>query len=192
MFNVFKKIINLLKSKQDSVVFPPEKLVVPHDDYHCKYVGKMTNGQQFFLTTPFTYAEDLAKAQEFVALYLFNADGDLIDHKINNLGNRASLVGEQNAKILPGNVMEETPVVQTMINNLLKTLGKISFENILIKPFVIEKFDLTFGIVPENYDDHLYGDDGFYDDMDDEEMTMIVEPGNYMAFVYPFDGEYDT
>lgn len=189
---MFKKIVHFLKGNKSAVVFPPEKLTIPHDDYHGKYVGKSMDGKQFFLTTPFTYDEDLAKSHEFLALYVFNADGDLIDHSIKNLGSRTSMVGARNAQILPGNTMQETPEVQAMIKDLLVTLSKVSFESILIKPFSIEKFDLTFGIVPENYDDHLYEDDGFYDDVDDEEMTMIVEPGNYMAFVYPFDGTYDT
>ena len=63
----------------------------------------------------------------------------------------------------------------------LHELGDVTFERIEVKPFAIERFGVTFGLVlrePEEEDDI---------------WAVEALPGNYMAFFEPWDsGEYDT
>jgi hypothetical protein len=54
-------------------------------------VGRTADGRQFFLTTPFVPAKAGAAGAEFVALYRFDAAGQLIEGAIDNLGPRATL-----------------------------------------------------------------------------------------------------
>ena len=50
---------------------PPNIIAINNDDYHAEYVGRTSDGRQFFLTTPFESAIANRKGSEFVALYLF-------------------------------------------------------------------------------------------------------------------------
>lgn len=101
---------------------------------------------------------------EFVALYLFDKEGKFLEAHIDDFGPRSSMDDEQRAATYAKRLSE---------------LGEVSFERIEISPFSIEEFGVTFGLLP---------------DLDDEDVvSMIVEPGNYMAFYEPWDsGDYDT
>ena len=35
----------------------PELIAIDHDDYHAEHVGRLPDGRQFFLTTPFERSE---------------------------------------------------------------------------------------------------------------------------------------
>jgi len=70
---------------------PPALITIAHDDHHAKHVGWTSDGHQFFLTTPFEPAIGGRDGAEFIALYLFDVDGRLIQAKIDELGPRASL-----------------------------------------------------------------------------------------------------
>src|SRR6478672_12303904 len=72
----------------------PERILICHDDYHAKHIGRTPDGRQFFLTTPFSIG-----GPDFVALYLFNDDGDLVDARIDRLGSRTN-------PSLPGNMKQ--------------------------------------------------------------------------------------
>lgn len=137
----------------------PDLIVIDHDDYHAEHVGKTKDGRQFFLTTPF-----VPGGSEFVALYLFDQKGKFLEAHIDDFGPRSSMDDEQRG---------------AAYTRRLEALGEVSFERIEISPFSIEKFGVTFGLLP---------------DIDDEDVvSMIFEPGNYMAFYEPWDsGDYDT
>jgi hypothetical protein len=67
----------------------PTRLAIDHDDYHAEHVGRTSDGRQFFRTTPFeagTFGND--DGQEFIALYLLDADGCFLEAKIDAFGNR--------------------------------------------------------------------------------------------------------
>ena len=78
-------------------------------------------------------------------------------------------------------VPPDEDVARQTFEKRLTELGEVTFDRIEVKPFSLERFGLTFGLVlrvPE-----------------DEEDVWAVEllPGNYMAFFEPWDsGEYDT
>jgi len=146
----------------------PERIPISHDDYHAKHIGKTADGRQFFLTTPFCMG-----GPDFVALYLFNGDGDLLEARIDQLGVRTDAS-------LPGNMKQHDARDQQLLAERLAELGPVSFESIEIKPFAIQRNDVTFGLIVQEPED------------EDESWSVIAEPGNYMAFFPPWEGDYDT
>ncbi len=145
---------------------PPDTIAIDHDDYHAEHVGRAADGRQFFLTTPFEPASSIQSGSEFVALYLFDTAGNLIDAKIDEFGPRATLDDTERRRVY---------------NLRLGELGEVTFERIEVKPFSVERFGTTFGLVlrvPEEQDDF---------------WAVEMQPGNYMAFFEPWDsGVYDT
>ncbi|WP_433604757.1 hypothetical protein [Prescottella agglutinans] len=157
----------------------PTRFVIAHDDYHARFVGRTADGRQFFITTPFTSATYDHTSGEFVARYLFDADGALVDATIVALGPRPDAVA------LPGNVMQ-FPAQAEALEQLLNAIRPVTFENIEISPFSTTAHGREFGLI-------LQGADPDYPDDDDWHWTVTVEPGDYMAFYSPWDsGEYDT
>src|SRR6266852_5786426 len=71
----------------------PKIVALDHDEYSAKYVGRTADGRQFFLTTPFVPARgaDGIDGREFLALYLFDEAGRLLDASIADLGCRADM-----------------------------------------------------------------------------------------------------
>ena len=138
----------------------PKIIRINHDNYHAKYVGRTVDGRQFFLTTPF-----VPLGREFVALYLFDFDGNLLEARIDDLGAREQLDIEPQRDTLSARLEE---------------LGDITFGDIAVAPFAIERFGIEFGLIAEAPE---YGN---------EEWWVTVEPGDYMAFYPPWDGNYDT
>jgi hypothetical protein len=143
----------------------PTKIVIEPDDYYAKHAGRTADGRQFFLTKPFEATDEEGGGAEFVALYLFDATGRLIEARIDNLGPRATL-DEARAK--------------AVYEQRLKDLGTVTLERIEVAPFQLERFGTTFGLVPRPPED------------EDDEWSVELLPGNYMAFVPPWDGTYDT
>jgi hypothetical protein len=143
----------------------PELLAIDHDDYSAKYVGRTKNGRQFILTTPFEPAMD-GPGAEFLALYLFDDAGKLLDAKIENLGPRAT--------------MDEVRRVQ-LRDQWLAELGDVSYERVEVAPFSVKRFDTKFGLIVREPED------------EEDVWAVEMQPGNYMAFFVPWDsGEYDT
>jgi len=146
----------------------PPLVALDHDDYSAEYVGHTTDGRQFFLTTPFVPAESVGTAtgREFLALYLFDKDGRLLTATIDDLGPRAS--------------MDESARLKRR-DELLASLGDVSFGRITVAPFKVDRFGVEFGFIPRPPEEP------------DEDWAVIVEPGDYMCFWPPWtSGEYDT
>jgi hypothetical protein len=145
----------------------PELIAIDHDDHYASHIGSLPDGRQFFLTTPFVPAMDDDPGREFVALYMFDGQGRLIEAQIDDLGTRATL-DERHAR----NVFEQR----------LAALGPIEYGRIEVQPFELERFGVTFGLLPFPPEDE-----------EDDEWAVELHPGNYMAFYEPWDsGEYDT
>lgn len=144
----------------------PERVAINHDDYHAQHVGTTADGRQFFLTTPFEPKLGDQEGNEFVALYLFDAAGTLLEATIDEFGPRGSFDEAQR---------------DAVYQQRLEELCEVTFQRIEIAPFEVERFGSRFGLIP-------------YPPEDEEEgLTVEVQPGNYMAFFEPFDsGEYDT
>ena len=143
----------------------PKKFLIINDEYSAKYVGKTNDGRQFFLTTPFLPDID-GYGREFIALYVFDKSGTLIESEIIDIDQR----GKTNEK-----------TILDIINNLIIKLGKIKYTSIKIEPFEIIYEGIKFGMILNDPEDP------------EDEYVIIAEPGNYMAFNEPWDsGEYDT
>jgi len=144
----------------------PNLVAIDPDDYHAKDVGRTADGRQFFLTTPFVPAEAGANGAEFVALYIFDTDGRLLEAQIEELGPRSAV---------------EPETARRLIAQKLASLGRTSSGRIQVAPFAVRRFNTEFGLVaraPEN---------------EGEPWAVEAQPGNYMAFFEPWDsGEYDT
>lgn len=150
----------------------PKLIRINHDDYHAEYVGKATDGRQFFLTNPFISKRGDDEGREFLALYIFDAAGNLLEARIDDLGTRES-------SILPGQKLE-IEIADNLIEKRLKELGEYTFDNIEVAPFQIERYGTEFGLIVRAPEE------------EDEEWYVTVEPGDYMCFYPPWDGDYDT
>jgi hypothetical protein len=145
---------------------PPKTIAINHDDYHAKHVGWTADGRQFILTTPFEPAIAGRKGSEFVALYLFDAKGKLLEAKIEDFGPRATLDDQKRRQIH---------------DRWLEELGDVNFDRIAVAPFAVKRFGTTFGLVLRQPDE------------EDDPWAVEMQPGNYMAFFEPWDsGDYDT
>ena len=144
---------------------PPDIVPITHDDYHAQYVGELDDGRQFFITQAFVGAIGSNPGREFLATYLFHADGSLQDAVIDDLGTRDTM---------------DKGAARALLAQRLSDLGELTYGDIAIRPFKVERFGVEFGLIlwePEE---------------DDEDWTAHVEPGDCMAFFPPWDGEYDT
>ena len=144
----------------------PDLIAIEHDDHHARHIGELSDGRQFFLTTPFVPAMGDNAGREFVALFLFDEDGEFLEARIDDLGTRSGLDPEDARRIYEQRLAE---------------LGEVEYGGIEVQPFAVERFGTTFGLVPRP------------PEMDGEDWAVEMQPGNYMAFYEPWDsGEYDT
>jgi len=145
---------------------PPKLVALDHDDYAAAFVGHTKNGHQFFLTTPFVPAIGKEAGREFIALYVFDKTGNLESATIGDLGPRATMDAAARA---------------ARLDELLASLGEITYRRIKVAPFKVERFGVKFGFIPQPPEEA------------GEDWSVIVEPGNYMCFWPPWSsGEYDT
>lgn len=144
----------------------PKLIALDPDAYAARYVGHTEGGHQFFLTNPFVPAMRGCPGREFLALYLFDEGGTLLEARIEDLGTRAAM-DEEAARNRRAAMLDE--------------LGDVDFRRINVAPFRIERFGVEFGFILQPPEEP--GND----------WSVIVEPGNYMAFNPPWtSGDYDT
>lgn len=142
----------------------PELIAINHDDYHAAHVGRTSDGRQFFLTTPFEPAISGRKGSEYVTLFLFDENGNLLEAKIDDFGPRDKV---------------DKATLRSCFDQHLSELGEVTYDRIEVKPFGVEKFGTTFGLVVREPEDDVY--------------AVEMQPGIYMAFFEPWDsGDYDT
>jgi hypothetical protein len=67
----------------------PPRVRIDHDDYHAKHVGRASRGEQSFLNGPFVPAVRANPGREFIAVYLFDGAGALIEARANRESSRA-------------------------------------------------------------------------------------------------------
>jgi hypothetical protein len=147
---------------------PPKTVALNHDNYHAEDVGRLADGRQFFLTTPFVPADEVGTptGREFIALYVFDKTGRLVSATIDDLGPRATM---------------DEPARLTRRDALLASLGPFKRQRIKVAPFRIEMFGVEFGFISRPPEEP------------GESWAVIVEPGDFMCFWPPWtSGEYDT
>lgn len=71
--------------------------------------------------------------REFLAIYIFDPNGKLVEARIDDLGPRTALDRDQARQLLEQRMSE---------------LGPFDYVRILVQPFAIERFGTTFGLVP--------------------------------------------
>ncbi len=144
----------------------PDLIAIEHDDYHARHIGCLPDGRQFFLTSPFVPAMGGSAGREFVSLFMFDAQGQLLEAVIDDLGPRAGLDAQHATRVY---------------EQRLAGLGGVEFCRIEVQPFEVERFGTTFGLVPRPPEE------------DGDDWAVELQPGNYMAFFEPWDsGEYDS
>ena len=152
--------------KPEAIAGQPERLTILPDEYHLPHVGHMRDGRQAFLTSPFVPDLGDRTGCEYLALYVFDADGLLVEHKITSLGQR-SQVDEDEA--------------QRLKEELIASVSPLSPRGISVRPFSITHDGVEFGLIPRQPDD------------EDEDWSVEAQPGNYIAFTPPWhEGGYDT
>ena len=148
---------------------PPKLIAINHDDYHAEHIGRTADGRQFFLTTPFEPAIGGKEGCEYVALYLFDSRGRLLEAKIESFGPRNAMTEMDREK------------QRGLYDQWLMELGRVSYERIEVMPFSIERFGTNFGLIPRVPEEP------------DDVWAVELLPGNYMAFFEPWDsGDYDS
>jgi hypothetical protein len=143
----------------------PDLIAIEHDDYHAEHVGHTADGKQFFLTTPFVPSSNEGGG-EYIALYVFDNAGTLLEARIDELGQRATMDRAERRRLYEKRLLE---------------LGEVTYQRINVAPFALERFGTTFGLVVRQPIDK------------DDVWAVEMQPGNYMAFFEPWDsGIYDT
>lgn len=144
----------------------PELIAINHDDYHAEHIGRTKDNIQFLLTTPFEPKLPTSEGCEYLALFKFDLEGNLIDSELEVFGPRDTY--DENKR-------------KTQYLELLKGLGKVEYQRIEVKPFSIKYNGIDIGLIVREPED------------EDDIWAVELLPGNYMAFFEPWDsGEYDT
>jgi len=144
----------------------PDRIPITHDDHHASRIGRLSDGRQFFVTTPFVPAIGVEPGREFLAVYLFDAEGALLEARIDDLGVRSQL---------------DAVSARALLEERVTALGPLSYGDIVVEPFAVERFGTTFGLIPRPLEDD-----------DESECSLELQPGNNMAFFEPWEGDYDT
>jgi hypothetical protein len=67
------------------------------------------------------------------------------------------------------------PPMRSGRNRMLLHLGDFTLEAIDVAPFAVGVDGITFGFVPE--------------EIDEDEVSIQIQPGNFIAYYEPWDGE---
>ncbi len=145
----------------------PLSIPIAHDDHDANCIGRLDDGRQFFVTTPFVPALGSDAGREFVAVYLFDTAGAFLEARIDDLGVRSEV---------------DEAAARALLEKRVAELGALSYEDIAVQPFSVQRFGVTFGLIPQPPED---GDE-------DGRWSLQMHPGNYMAFFAPWEGDYDT
>lgn len=151
----------------------PRHILIKHDDHHAEFVGRTADNRQFFLTNPFVPRSGDHPGREFLALYIFDRDGELTEARIEDLGVRKM------RGFPPGNKLD-IHSSDWLVRRRLTDLGGCAFGDIKIKPFSLVRFGVEFGLIPRAPEEP------------EDDWSVNIEPGDYMAFYPPWDGEYYT
>ena len=116
----------------------PEKVHLIPDDYHLTHVGSLSDERLYWIDVQLSSDRDTRDTQDFVCVYIFNLDGELIAHKITDLGYRSSPLFS----------------ASKIIEQELARLPNPRSRNIWVRPFSVEEHGLTFGLVVRDEEDN--------------------------------------
>ncbi|RXK60533.1 hypothetical protein ESA94_08675 [Lacibacter luteus] len=147
----------------------PEKIPIERiEDYHTHYLGKTSDGFQFWGYTTFVWTvlpKDIKGdwqdyRNEYVLLHLFDKEGNYIETK-HWLGGSANQVNDM--------------TLYSKLDTMVEELGEIEFSDIEIKMFQTTIDGERFGLIPH-----------------EESGFIELQPNSTIAFSEPWDGSYDT
>jgi formate hydrogenlyase regulatory protein HycA len=150
----------------------PRKIKISREeDYYTHYIGKTGDGRQFMAligaTLPVPLPNDWPNHKKWYAiLHTFDKEGKHIETKAICTGKTAD--GED----------EVVDKARTVRNDMVSSLGEISFEDVEAELFSTEVDGFIFGLV-----DASEPAEGI------ERIDLLP---NDLAFFEPWDGEYDT
>jgi len=113
----------------------PNTFPIIHDDYHAERIGKLPDGTQFFVTTPFRPESKDIPGAEYLAVFLFESNGTFREARIDNLGSRAEM-DKESAQVLLGQRMSE--------------LVGAKFCDIEVSHFSLQFDETEFGFIPQD------------------------------------------
>ena len=155
---------------------PPEKIHLIPDEYHIERVGKLPDGRFVYQEFQFDPVSD--EKRSFFVTYVFDADGNLVDDHISQIGQADE-----------GHDGSEAAIIEVHE----KTIGKYSIDDIWVRPFSISRFGLTFGLVASQPYGDPEEDDGENTNEGDDGWRVEALPGNTLSFYAPWEeGLYDT
>jgi hypothetical protein len=154
-------------------VFPsgtPERFRIVPDDYHAQFAGTAQDGRKFFLTNKLFGGQPPSEAtSSFVATFFWTSDGGFDSVDVTKV--------DRPDDIPPFQAVAAGP--EHTVNRMILKLGDFTLEPIEVAPFAVDVDGVTFGFVPE--------------EIDEDTVSIQIQPGNFIAYYEPWDGEeYDT
>jgi hypothetical protein len=147
----------------------PGRFTIIPDDYHVPFAGRTGNGRLFFLSEElFGIPTSTGEPTSFIGLFLWNSDGTFDEVKYEAVARPTGIPSQQAVPAARKDALQRW----------ILSLGDYALEEIAVAPFVTEVDGVTFGFVPQDIEGT---------------MQIHVEPGNFIAYYEPWDGEeYDT
>ena len=143
-----------------------QKLRLIPDRYHLKNVGQLNNGNYYWIDVQLD--SNGRETRDFIATYIFDADGVLIEHKIIELGIRSD-PSALSARVIIG--QESTRI------------GVKKRKDFWVRPFSVKANGAVFGLVVREREQGEL--EGF--------QAVDAMPGWTLMFYPPWaDGLYDT
>jgi hypothetical protein len=147
----------------------PDRFTIIPDDYHVPFAGKTGDGRLFFLSNElFGTPASTGAPSSFIGLFLWKPDGSFDEVKYQAVARPSGIPIQQ---AVPAGE-------EDAFNKWVLSLGDYKLEEIEVAPFVTKFDGVPFGFVPQDIEGT---------------MQIHVEPGNFIAYYEPWDGEdYDT
>lgn len=146
----------------------PDKIHLIPDRFHIKNVGRLEDGRLFLIDSQLSSSEGITT--DYVCTFIFDADGQLVDHTIDRMGARDSYTKASY------NVVFDKHIVD---------VGRYEKSDIWIQPFEIVRDDIVFGFIPRST--------SVEGSTDPEDWRVEFMPGNTLSFYDPWElGKYDT
>jgi hypothetical protein len=140
----------------------PQKIRLVPDGWHIRNVGRLSDGRLFFVDGQLDYVAGITR--DFVCTFLFDQDGNLVDHSIELIGVRGRYPDERRT---------------TALSQHLAALGDRTRTDIWVRTFNVESNGAVFGLIPRA--------------TECGEWRVEFMPGNTLSFYPPWPaGEYDT
>ena len=144
------------------------------DRYHLHDIGKLESGAFCWITLQLHW--DGEDTRDFVATYIFDADGRLIQHIIDDLGLRSGPSGKS---------------AKSVIAEHKRLIGPIEPTDIWVSPFSVSAYGLEFGLIERKLDPD--DDPEYLEKLKEDGPLVDAMPGHTLMFYPPWDeGLYDS